>query len=99
MRKTTATNIAMGLAVTGWALSLLGLFAHLGDPDPKVPHAVMDAENHFYWAIFFAGTILVVGAAWLAGFGYPEARIRSLVTAAVTIVPLIAFGVCMAIDS
>ncbi len=99
MRKTTAANIALGLTVAGWAMSCLGLFAHLGDPNPEVPHEVIDAENHFYWAIFFAGTILVVGAAWLAGFGYSEARIRSLVAAALTIVPLFAFGVWMAIGS
>jgi hypothetical protein len=99
MKKTTATNIAMGLAVIGWAMSCLGLFAHLGDPDPRVPHEIIDAENHFYWAIFFAGTISLVGAAWLAGFGYSEAKIRSVVTATMTIVPLIAFGVWMAISS
>jgi hypothetical protein len=99
MKRTTAANFALGLAVIGWAMSWLGLFAHLGDPNPKVPHEVIEAENHFYWAVFFAGTILVVGATWLAGFGYSEAKIRSLVTAAMTIVPLIAFGVWMVIGS
>jgi hypothetical protein len=99
MKRTTAANFALGLAVIGWAMSWLGLFAHLGDPNPKVPHEVIEAENHFYWAVFFAGTILVVGATWLAGFGYSEAKIRSLVTAAMTIVPLIAFGVWMVVGS
>jgi len=77
----------------------LGLFAHLGDPDPRVPHEVIDAENRFYWAMFFAGVISIVGAMWLAGFGYSEAKIRSLIAAALTIAPLVAFGVWMAIAS
>ena len=48
MKRTTAANFALGLAVIGWAMSWLGLFAHLGDPNPKVPHEVIEAENHFY---------------------------------------------------
>lgn len=80
-------------------MSCLGLFAHLGDPNPRLPHEVIDAGNRFYWAIFFAGMILVVGAMWLAGFGYSEAKIRSLIAASTTIVPLAAFGVWMAIGS
>jgi hypothetical protein len=99
MRKTTAVNIALCLTVIGWAMSYLGLFAHLGDPNPKVPHEVIEAENRFYWAIFVAGVVLAVGAMWLAGFGYSEAKIRSLITAAMTIVPLVTFGVWMAIGS
>jgi hypothetical protein len=99
MRKTTAANIALGLTVVGWAACWLGFFAHLGDPNPKLPHEVIDAENHFYWRIFFAGTILVMRAAWLAGFGYSEAKIRSLVSATLTVDPLVAFGFWMAIGS
>ncbi len=99
MRKTTAVNIALCLTVIGWAMSYMGLFAHLGDPNPKVPHEVIEAENRFYWAIFVAGVVLAVSAMWLAGFGYSEAKIRSVITAAMTIVPLVTFGVWMAIGS
>lgn len=97
MRKTTAANAALCLTVLGWVTSYWGLFAHLGDPNPQIPHEVIEPANRFYWAIFVAGVILVVGATWLAGFGYVEAKIRSLVAVALTILPLAVIGVWMLI--
>ena len=99
MKRTAAANIAMCLTIVGWTMSFVGLFAHLGDPNPKVPHEVIEAENRFYWAIFLVGMILIACAMWLAGFGYLEAKIRSSLTVAMTVVPLIVFGVQMIIGS
>lgn len=65
MKKATAANIALCLVVVGWVTSFWGLFAHLGDPDPRVPRAVIEAENRSYWELFLGGVISIVGAMWL----------------------------------
>lgn len=97
MRKATAVNIALCLVVLGWVASFRGLFAQLGDPDPRVPREVIEAENRFYWMFFLGGVVVIMVAMWLAGFGYSEAKIRSAVVAAVTVTPLIGLGVWMAL--
>lgn len=99
MRKSAAANIALCFTALGWVTSYLGVMAHLGDANPNVQHEVIEAENRFYWAIFFVGLVLIASAMWMAGFGYSEAKMRSLITAALTIVPLVALGVWMAIGS
>lgn len=97
MRKATAANTAIGLVVLGWLASLWGLFSQLGDPDPRVPRAVIEAENRMFFAIFLGGVTLIVAAMWLAGFGYSEAKIRALTVAAFTVIPIVGFGVWLAV--
>lgn len=99
MRRPTAANIALVFIALGWAISYVGLFTHLGDPNPKVSHEVIEAENKFYWAIFFLGIVLAFGAMWLAGFAYSEAKIRSLIAASMCLFPLIGLGVWMVYSS
>lgn len=96
MKKTTAANLALGMAALGWAMCYLGLFAHLGDPNPAIPRETIEAEDRFYWMIFFAGAMLAVGAMWFAGFGYAEARIRSIIAASLLLLPLSGLAVWMA---
>lgn len=97
MKKTAAANIALCLVVMGWAASFWGLFAHLGDPDPRAPREVIEAENRFYWALFFVGVVAIASAMWLAGFSYSEAKIRSAFVAAATMAPLVGLGVWIAL--
>ncbi|WP_445145031.1 hypothetical protein [Dyella sp. Tek66A03] len=97
MRKATAANIALCLVAIGWLVSYWGVMAHLGDADPRVPREIIEAENRFYWGVFFGGAVLIVVAMWLAGFGYSEAKVRSIAVAAAIVIPLVALGVWMAI--
>jgi hypothetical protein len=92
-----AANIAIGLMVLGWLASFWGLFSQLGDPDPRVPRAVIEAENRTYFTLFLGGVASIVVAMWLAGFGYSEAKVRALIVAAFTVIPIVAIGVWVAI--
>lgn len=95
MRKKTAANIALCLVVLGWLASYWGLFAHLGDPDPRVTREVIEAENRLYWTLFLGGVVSIAVATWLAGFAYSEAKLRSMVVAGATVVPLVGVAVWM----
>jgi len=97
MKKVTAANIAIGLMVLGWLASFWGLFSQFGDPDPRVPRAVIEAENRAYFTLFLAGVASIVVSMWLAGFGYSEAKIRALTVAGFTVIPIVGFGVWTAI--
>lgn len=92
MRQSTASNLAIVLAILAWPLVIYGVMSQLGDYHPSVPQEIITANQRTSIAILSAGFLCFMGALWLAGYGFTGARIRSLFAAACCL-GLVSFGI------
>ncbi|MFC4764854.1 hypothetical protein [Dyella koreensis] len=93
MKQSTASNLALLLAPLGWGFAFIGVTAQLGDPDPDIPAAVLEAERLKYMVVFYLGVFLIAGALWASGYSFSEAKRRAVVAAFIGVAPLIALVV------
>ncbi|MBN8726280.1 MAG: hypothetical protein J0H15_01065 [Xanthomonadales bacterium] len=92
MRQTTASNLALLLAVLAWPLIYYVLMSQLGDYRPGTPSEVILANRRVSVAVLSAGFLSFLGALWLSGYSFTGAKMRSTL-AALVCVGLIAFGI------
>jgi hypothetical protein len=83
-------NLALVLVVIGWLLAFYGAMSQLGDPAPNVPRSVIDGHRHMSMTILLTGVTCIISSLWLSGRAFMEARKRSLATAALVVIPIVA---------
>ena len=89
MTSSRSANLALALAVTGWLIASLGFLSQGGDPPPTMPDSVIERHRDIAIAMLLVGLIFILTSMCLAGRSYAEAKVRSLLTMAVVIIPAI----------
>lgn len=92
MRQTSASNLALLLAVLAWPLIYYGIMSQLGDYRPGTPTEVILANQRISVAVLSVGFLSFLGSLWLSGYGFIGAKVRSTL-AALICTGLIAFGI------
>ena len=98
MKKSLGANLALVLITLGWGMCFFGLASQLGDPNPHVPRAVIEAQQRTLWAVFFVGACFAFVSIWLAGYAYTGAKVRSITALSLGVVPLLGLGVWIVSD-
>lgn len=87
MKHGTAANTALSLAILAWPLAYYGVMSQLGDPAPTVPRSEIEAARQQSHMVLLVGILCLFGSLWLSGYGFPGARVRALVSAALGVLP------------
>ena len=89
MKPSHAASLALVLVVLGWLLCVFGILAQLGDPAPgaMLEHA---AHQRQMSVLVLLGVIGLIAALWLAGYSFRASRIRSLLSFAAVVLPVVA---------
>jgi hypothetical protein len=66
-----------------------GFLSQGGDPPPTMPDSVIERHRDIAIAMLLVGLIFILTSMCLAGRSYAEAKVRSLLTMAVVIIPAI----------
>ncbi|WDS35243.1 hypothetical protein [Pseudoxanthomonas sp.] len=77
MKRSTASNVAIALAVFSWPLVCYGAMSQLGDYAPSTPNEVIVASRHRSFSILVVGLLCWVSSIWLSGYGFSGAKVRS----------------------
>ncbi len=85
MKQSTASNIALILAVLAWPLCFYGLLSQLGDYAPGTPSHIIESSRLKSFVALTAGLLSFLSSLWLSGFAFSGAKLRS---AAATIASL-----------
>jgi Flp pilus assembly protein protease CpaA len=62
----------------------------MGDPPPAMPRSVIESHRQVANAILLAGVLCLLNSLWFSGRSYVGARKRSLLVAALVLIPFIA---------
>ena len=81
MKPSTASNLAIFLAILAWPLIIYGLMSQLGDYHPSTDREIIAANRRISVAILSAGLLCNLVALWLSGFSFTDAKNRSLIAA------------------
>lgn len=92
MRQTSASNLALLLAVLAWPLTYYGIMSQLGDYRPGTPLEVILANQRMSVAVLSVGFLSLMASLWLSGYSFTGARMRSI-SAALISTGLITFGI------
>lgn len=87
MSTTRLANLALALAPLGWFMAYYGVMSQLGDPSPTVPRSVIESHRHASNTILLIGVICLAASLWLSGLSLVAARKRSLLAAALIVIP------------
>lgn len=82
-----SANSALALVVLGWLLAWFGVVSQFGDPAPTVPESVIERQHDVLTTVLLLGIGCLMGALWLSGRSFAGARRRSLLVAALVVVP------------
>jgi Na+/phosphate symporter len=87
----TAANVALALCGLAWPLMAYGLLSRLADPAPDITREQIASAHQISNVVLLVGVVALLGAAWLAGYSFSEARWRAVFVSIACIVPLIYF--------
>ena len=77
MKQSTASNLALVLALLAWPLCYYGVLSQLGDFVPATPRHVIDQHRAVSASVLALGVAALATALVLAGFAFSGARVRS----------------------
>ena len=83
-----SANLALALVFVGWLLLVWGVWRQLGDPNPMVPRAELEAAREASLLFMFSGLTALVGSVWLSGRAFEGARIRAALAFALFLAPM-----------
>ncbi len=92
MKQSSASNLAIALAMLAWPLTYYGVMSQLGDYQPDTSHEVIEANRRISVAVLSVGFLCFIGSLWLSGYSFIGAKVRSSI-AAIGCTGLVVFGV------
>ncbi len=92
MKQSTASNIALVLAILAWPLCFYGLLSQLGDYAPDTPSHIIEGNRLKSFIALTVGLLSFLSSLWLSGFAFPGAKLRSA-TAAIICLGLLSLAI------
>lgn len=89
MKPSRAGNLALILVCVGWLLAAYGALSSLGDPDPRIPHTVIEHARMISVACLLTGVLCLLGSLWVSGYAFARAKWRAMLAAALVVVPAV----------
>ncbi|MUV14622.1 hypothetical protein [Noviluteimonas gilva] len=83
MKQTTASNVALALALLAWPFCFYGALSQLGDFAPDTPRDVIDRHKLVSSIVLSTGLFSLFVSLVLSGFGFSGARYRAVTAIAV----------------
>lgn len=90
MKSSSAGNLALILVSVGWLLAAYGALSSLGDPDPRIPHTVIEHARTISVACLLTGVLCLLGSLWVSGYAFAGAKWRAIGATALVIGPTVA---------
>lgn len=86
-------NLALVLAVVGWALATYGVLSQMGDPWPLERPPGFERARAISAVLLLIGLLCLTASLWFSGRAFAGARKRSLLGAALVVIPIILIAV------
>lgn len=77
MKQSTASNVALALAILAWPLCYYGVLSRIGDFAPDTPRDVIGRYERISSVVLSVGLLSLFASLCLGGFGFSGAKFRS----------------------
>ena len=93
MKQTSASNLAIALALLAWPLTFYGAMSQIGDYASGTPRAIIVANHLRSVLVLSTGLLFFFGSLWLSGYSFSGAKKRSVVAAMVCLSPIVVIAI------